>query len=116
MAVNHRGRKLKGDKAEREVLAFLRDHLGDHLTRPRLEGVNDHGDVAGTPMLVNQVKSYVDIRAAINDALAELPHQKAAAGALWGAGWIRRRGGRFLVVMDPEDFVSLYREAITPTS
>jgi hypothetical protein len=112
MSITARSAKAKGDKAEREVVSMLRDHLGDHIVRPRLEGDNDHGDVSGTPELTHQVKSYADVARALRDGLADLAVQKQNTGTTWGALWIRRRGGRFAVVMEPEDFISLYREAL----
>lgn len=112
MTLTAAGRRLKGDRAEREVLSFLRDQLGDHLTRARGEGDNDHGDVAGLPNCVVQVKNYADMLRAIRDGLEGARAQRDNAGLLWGAAFVRRRGGRYVVVMDPEDWVSMYREAV----
>lgn len=112
MTVGLSGRKAKGDRAEREVLEFLRDHLGDHLVRARLEGSNDHGDITGLESVAVQVKNYDDIVSAIRDGLNGSRIQKANAGLPWGCAFIRRRGGRYMVVMEAEDWVSMYREAI----
>ena len=112
MAISLRGTRRKGANAENEVRDFLRDQLGEHITRSRGEGANDHGDVTGTPNLANQVKAYADVARAVNDGLADVQVQKANAGCLWGAAWIRRRGGRYFVAMTAEDFVSMYREAV----
>lgn len=105
------GAKRKGDQAEREVLAFLRDHLGDHLVRARLEGTNDHGDVSGMPGMTVQVKSYADTARAVSDGMADVAVQKVNAKTQWGCVFVRRRGGSYVVCMTPEDFISLYREA-----
>lgn len=106
-----RGRRQKGANGEREVLTFLRDRLGDHLVRARGEGDNDHGDITGLPELTIQCKNWADVVAAVNEGLKGAAEQKANAGTLWGCAWIRRRGGRWFVAVDPEDFVSMYREA-----
>jgi hypothetical protein len=111
MAVSRSGARAKGNKAENEVCDFLRSHLGGHVSRGRLEGSEDRGDIVGTPSLANQVKSYEDVARAINDGLNDVTDQKARAGARWGAVWVRRRGGRYFVVLSPEDFISLYKEA-----
>lgn len=106
------GRKRKGDRAEREVLALLRETLGDHITRTRLEGANDHGDFAGLPDCAVQCKSWANIAAAITAGLKGAAEQKANAGLQWGCAWVRRRGGRYVVVMDADDWLSMYREAV----
>jgi len=108
------GRKHKGDRAEREVLQFLRDNLGDHVVRTRLEGANDHGDFAGLPEMVVQSKNYADVVRAIREGLAGVAEQKQNAGLMWGCVFVRRRGGRYVVCMDAEDWMSMYREAILP--
>jgi hypothetical protein len=105
------GRKRKGDKAERETLELLRDHLGEHLTRNRLEGANDHGDIT-LPHCAVQVKSYADIARAIREGLEGMRDQKVNANVPWGSVFVRRRGGRYMVVMDAEDWISMYREAV----
>jgi hypothetical protein len=110
--IQRAGLKRKGDVAEREVLAFLRDHLGDHLVRARLEGDNDHGDVSGLPEMTVQVKNYADVARAVRDGIADVVVQKANAGTQWGCAFVRRRGGHYVVCMTPEDFISLYREAV----
>ena len=110
MTLSPAGRKAKGDRAEREVLAFLRDHLGDHLVRARLEGSNDHGDVVGLPGCVAQVKNYADVARAMREGLEGAAEQKRNAGVLWGAAFVRRPGGRYVVCMDAEDWISMFRE------
>lgn len=107
------GRRAKGDRAEREVLGFLRDHLGDHLVRARLEGENDHGDIAGVGRCAIQVKNYQDVSRAMREGLEGAAAQKANAGLMWGAAFVRRPGGRYVVCMDAEDWISMYREAVS---
>ena len=112
MTLTAAGRKAKGDRAEREVLAILRDVLGDHIVRTRLEGDNDHGDFAGLADCAVQCKSWVNVVAAIDAGLKGAAEQKANAGLQWGAAWIRRRGGKYVVVMTADDWLSMYREAV----
>lgn len=106
------GRKRKGDQAEREVLAVLREQLGGGLVRPRLEGDADKGDIAGLELCAVQIKSYADILRAIREGLEDAAHNKANANKLCGAAFIRRRGGNYLVAMTLDDWIALYREAI----
>jgi hypothetical protein len=112
MTLSSAGRRSKGNRAEIEVLTYLRDRLGDHLVRARLEGANDHGDIAGLVDCAVQVKNYADVVRGINEGLAAAQEQKGNAGVLWAAAFVRRRGGRYLVVMEPDDWVSMYREAV----
>lgn len=111
MALSQAGRRRKGADAEREVVQFLRDHLGDHIVRTRAGAGDDRGDLAGLPDMVVQVKSYVDIARALRVGLADALVQKENAGVPWGCAFLRRRGGQYVVCMSAEDFVSLYREA-----
>ena len=112
MPLTASGRKQKGDRAEREVLALLRDVLGDHLVRARLEGSNDHGDIAGLPQCAVQVKNYADVARAVREGLQGAAEQKANAGLPWGAAFVRRPRGRYVVCMDAEDWLSMFREAV----
>lgn len=107
------GRRAKGDRAEREVVALLRDHLGDHIVRARGEGENDHGDVVGLPSCVVQVKNYRDLSRAMREGLEGAAAQKANAGVLWGAAFVRRPGGRYVVCMDALDWISMFRETMS---
>lgn len=112
MTLSATGRRAKGDRAEREVLAFLRDQLGDQLVRARLEGANDHGDIVGLPNCVVQVKNYADISRAMREGVVGASAQKENAGALWGAAFVRRPGGSYVVCMTADDWVSMFRETL----
>src|SRR5262249_33109590 len=112
VTISLRGRRRKGADAEREVVQFLRDHLGDHIVRSRAGASDDHGDLAGLEDMVVQVKDWVDTLAAIREGLRGAAEQKQNAGTMWAAVFVRRRGGRYFVCMSPEDWVSLYREAV----
>jgi hypothetical protein len=112
MPISAAGRRQKGSRAEREVLTLLRDHLGDHLVRARGEGANDHGDIAGLVACAVQVKNYADTTRAVREGLAGALEQADNAGLAWGAAFIRRRGGRYVVVMAADDWIEMYREAV----
>ena len=100
----------KGDSAERELIGLLAD-LGYRCRRTRLAGRDDHGDLSGIENTAAQVKNYADVTRGINEALIGAAEQKERSGALWAAGFVRRRGGRWVVVMDLDEWVSLHREA-----
>ena len=48
---------------------------------------------------------------AINDALNDLPVQRANAGTTHAVAFIRRRGGRWMAVMDVPTWATWAREA-----
>jgi hypothetical protein len=107
--------KSKGDRAELEAARLLADLTGWPVRRKLGAGrADDTGDLDGIPDTCVQVKSYVDPRRAIAEILAELPQQQANAGTTFAAGLFRRRGGRWGVVLTPEMFCTLLREATTP--
>lgn len=80
--------------------------------RIRGEGSNDHGDLGGVPGMAIQAKDYVDLARAIRDGLEDAARQRDNAGLDWACAFIRRRGGRWVAVMDLPDWCSLYREAV----
>lgn len=105
--------RAKGNKAEREAASLLHELTGCPVRRRLQEGrADDAGDLEGLPDCCVQVKNYRDTGAAIRDALASLEEQRANAGATFAAAFVRRPGGRFMVVMQPEHFATLYREAV----
>src|SRR5262249_18744495 len=112
VTVSLAGRRAKGGRAEREVMQFLRDHLGDQIVRTRSGASDDRGDLAGLEDMVVQVKDWVDTLAAVREGLRGAAEQKQNAGVLWASVFVRRRGGQYFVCMSPEDWVSLYREAV----
>lgn len=103
----------KGNRAEREAAAVLTDLLGLPVRRRLQEGrTDDAGDLEGVPDTVVQVKNYSDVGRACREALADLDAQRDVAGVPFAMAMIRRPGGRFMVVMSPEHWASLYREAM----
>ena len=104
--------KRKGDSAELEVQGLLRDLLGVPARRALGAGRKDDiGDVTGIPNTVIQVVNYQDIGRAIREKLPEAERQREVAGVDFAATFVRRRGGGFVVVMTPEQFATLWREA-----
>jgi hypothetical protein len=107
--------KSKGDRAELEAAALLTDLTGWPVRRKLGAGrLDDCGDLDGLPDCCVQVKSYFDPRRAIAEILAELPAQQANARTTFAAGFFRRRGSRWGVIMTPEMFCALLREATKP--
>lgn len=106
--------KRKGDKAELEVQGILRDLLGVPARRMLGAGrQDDMGDISGIPSTCIQVASYTDIARAIREKLPELERQQDRAGATFGALFVRRPGGRYVVVLTPEQWSCYWREAQT---
>jgi hypothetical protein len=104
--------KRKGDKAELEVQGWLRDHLGVPARRALGAGrLDDIGDIHGVPDTVIQVANYADLDRAVREKLPALVRQQENAGATKAAMFCRRRGGSYVVVMTPDQFAALWREA-----
>ena len=104
--------KSAGDRAEREVVALLYDLLGVVVKRGLGAGRRDDcGDIHGLPRCAVQVAAWGDLARAVREKLPETVRQQANAGALFGALFCRRPGGKYVVVMTPTQFADLYREA-----
>lgn len=104
--------KRKGDRAELEVQGLLRDLLGVPARRALGAGRKDDvGDIHGVPDTVVQVADWTNTVEAIRVKVPECEAQQARADALFGATFLRRRGGSYVVVMSPEQFAALWREA-----
>ncbi len=105
--------KRKGDKAELEVQELLRDLLGYNARRALGAGRrDDKGDIEGVPMTCVQVAAWADLDRAVREKLPELERQQERAGATFAGLFVRRRGGRFVVVLTPEQWATLVREAL----
>lgn len=103
--------KAKGNRAEREVAALYRDHLGLDVRRTLAGHAEDQGDLIGVPDTTIQVKNFSDITRAIRDGLPELEKQQASTGDPFGVLWVRRPGGRYIAVLTPEMYFAMWREA-----
>ena len=105
--------KRKGDKAEREVQAILREELGVEARRALGAGRQDDvGDIHGVPLTAVQVVSWKDVARAVREKPLECEQQRRRAGATHAATFVRLRGGVWRVVMTPEQWATLWREAL----
>jgi hypothetical protein len=106
--------KDKGDRAELEVQALWRDHCGVPARRALGAGRKDDvGDIHGVPYTVVQVANRKDVAAAVRHKPLEAQRQlENTHGGLFGCTFIRLRGGEYRVVMTPEQFFALWREAM----
>ena len=104
--------KRKGDRAELEVQAMLRDNLGVPARRALGAGrTDDIGDIHGVPDTTIQVASIARINEAIREKPLECEQQQQRAGTTHGATFVRLHGGKWRVVMTPEQWYTLWREA-----
>jgi hypothetical protein len=101
----------KGKRAEREVVALIAEHLGIDARRTLAGHRDDLGDIVGLPSTTVEVKNLASLSAAINEGLQDLAKEQANAGQPFGVLFARRRGGRFVACMEPEQFFALWREA-----
>jgi hypothetical protein len=104
--------KAKGDRAELEVQALLRDLLGVPARRKLGAGRRDDmGDLDGVPDTCIAVANYKDIARALREKVDPCVTQQERAGATFGATFIRRPGGRYLVVQTPTQWSQLWLRA-----
>jgi hypothetical protein len=104
--------KRKGDRAELEAQGILRDLLGVPARRKLGAGrKDDMGDIDGVPDTVISVGNIHRLSEAVRVKPRECETQQARAGALFGATFVRLHGGEFRVVLTPEQFAVLWREA-----
>ena len=105
--------KRKGDKGEREAAGILADLLGLPVRRKLGAGrKDDEGDLEGVPDWTLEVKNYADLATGINEGLRDLEREQANAGSTFGAVLVRRRGGRWIAVMDLEGLATVMRETL----
>ncbi len=105
--------KRKGDTAELEVQAMIRENLGVPARRALGAGrKDDMGDIDGVPDTAVQVANWADLNRAVTKKLPTLERQMENAGATHGALFCRRRGGHYVVVLTPEMWFALMREAL----
>jgi Holliday junction resolvase len=106
--------KRRGDQAEREVTQLLNDHLGLNARRAFGAGRgHDEGDIVGVPYTAIQVAARTT---RVADAIRHKPNdaekQRVNAHVPFAATFLRLRGGSYRVVLTPEQFFTLWREAI----
>lgn len=104
--------KRKGDIAELEVQTLLRDLLGVPARRKLGAGRrDDEGDIDGVPYTTISVTNRKDISTAVRHKPLECETQRERAQTTFAATFIRLRGGEYRVVLTPEQWAALWREA-----
>jgi hypothetical protein len=109
--------KRKGDRAELEVQALLGRLLGKPVRRKLGAGRRDDiGDIDGIPNTVVQVVDWRDVSAALSKKPEECERQRLEYEHLLGepayaATFVRLRGGKFRVVLTPEQWFAYWRAA-----
>lgn len=104
--------KRKGDKAEREVQAILIEHLGMGRRKLGAGRKDDQGDIDGIPDTVIQVANWPSATLrAVREKPVDAERQRSHAAVPFACAFIRLVGGEYRVVMTPEQFFTLWREA-----
>lgn len=105
--------KRKGDRAEIEVQGILRELLGVPARRKLGAGRSDDmGDIDGVPGTVIQVADWPsDTLRAVREKPLECDTQRVRQSGKFAATFVRFRGGQYRVVMTPEQWADLWREA-----
>lgn len=112
--------KRKGDRAELEVQGLLRDLLGVPARRALGAGRKDDiGDITGVPDTVVQVADWKDALRAMREKPLECEEQRVRRNvasieppAMFAATFVRLRGGEYRVVLTPEQWAAMWREAV----
>ncbi len=107
--------KAKGDRAEREVAALIAALTGFPARRKLGAGrADDIGDIDGVPDTVIQVADYTDLARGLRVKVPACVVQQERDRATFGATFLRRRGGSFVVVLTPEQWATYARESSSP--
>lgn len=106
--------KRKGDRAELEVQGILRELLGVPARRALGAGRRDDmGDITGVPDTVIQVAAWShDFAYGVRRKPLECEEERKRAGATFAATFMRMRGGEYRVVLTPEQWAAMWREAV----
>ena len=105
--------KLKGDRAELEVQAILRELLGVPARRALGAGrLDDVGDIDGVPETCISVTNRKDVAAVVRSKPIEAEMQRRRRGCTFAATFVRLRGGEYRVVLTPEQWATYWREAM----
>lgn len=82
--------KQKGTSFETLIVRYLADNGFPHAERRALAGVNDLGDITGTPGIVWECKNHKTL--SFSEWLAEAETERVNAGADFGIVIAKRRG------------------------
>lgn len=106
--------KNKGDRGEREIATILANLTGWPVRRKLGAGrMDDEGDLEGVPDTVIQVAAWKDVVRAVRVKPVEAEQQRANAGATFCATAVRLHGGTWRIVMTPEQYVAILKDAVT---
>ena len=106
--------KRKGDLAEREAATLIHDLLGVPARRKLGAGrLDDEGDLDGIPNTTVQVvsRSTDVVAVGVVRKPLEADLQAERAGNTFAATFVRIRGGTWRVVLTPEAWATMWREA-----
>ncbi len=107
--------KRKGDSAEREAAELLTELLGTPCRRQLGAGRSDDvGDIDGVTDCVVQVCDWKDKSAACLQKPVGAEQQRLNAGVGYAVTMIRFRGGKWRMVMTPEQWTRLYLRSDAP--
>lgn len=105
--------KSKGTAFETLIVRYLQDHGFPHAERRALAGINDLGDITGTPGVVWECKNHKTL--AFSEWLVEAEVERGNADADVGVVIAKRRGkgdpGDQYAVMTVETLVRLLKDA-----
>jgi hypothetical protein len=106
--------KRKGDSAEREAATLINQLLGVPARRKLGAGrLDDCGDIDGVPDTTVQVvsRSTDVVAVGVVRKPLEVEEQARHAGTTFAATFVRIRGGKWRVVLTPEQWATYWREA-----
>ena len=107
--------KRKGDSAEREAAELLTELLGTPCRRQLGAGRSDDvGDIDGVTDCVVQVCDWKDKSAACLQKPVGAEQQRLNTGVGYAVTMIRFRGGKWRMVMTPEQWTRLYLRSDDP--
>ncbi len=104
----------KGGAAEREAALILADLTGFPVRRKLGAGrLDDEGDLEGIPETTVQVAWWPTrgVLRAVREKPPQAEQQAINAGTPFSAAMIRMHGGVWRIVLTPEAFATLLREA-----
>jgi hypothetical protein len=102
----------RGKRGEREVCHLIFDHLGLQCRRGQAGHSDDIGDIFGVPNTTIQVADWTNVARAVVIKPIDAAKQALSHGDDYACAFVRIRGGTWRVVMTPEQWAAVWREAI----